>query len=74
MSEDDAGRLRETVARHAQLTGSPVADDLLADWDVALCRFTAVVPRDYKRVLEATRRAEQDGRPVEEAIMDAARG
>jgi glutamate synthase (NADPH/NADH) large chain len=62
------------VARHAQLTGSPVAERLLADWDGALCRFTAVVPRDYKRVLEATRRAEQDGRPVDEAIMEAARG
>ncbi len=74
VSVDDAGWLRETVARHAQLTGSPVADALLADWDVTLCRFTAVVPRDYKRVLEATRQAEQDGRPVDEAIMEAARG
>jgi len=74
VSADDADRLRETVARHAQLTGSPVAERLLADWDGALCRFTAVVPRDYKRVLEATRRAEQDGRPVDEAIMEAARG
>jgi len=47
---------------------------LLADWDAALGRFTAVVPRDYKRVLEATRRAEEDGRSVDDAIMDAARG
>jgi glutamate synthase (NADPH/NADH) large chain len=70
---DDAGWLRETVARHAQLTGSPVAEALLANWDVALCRFTAVVPRDYKRVLEATRRAREEGRPVDEAIMEAAR-
>jgi glutamate synthase (NADPH/NADH) large chain len=74
VSADDADELRDTVVRHVQLTGSPVAEELLADWDVALCRFTAVVPRDYKRVLEATRRAEQDGRPVDEAIMDAARG
>jgi glutamate synthase (NADPH/NADH) large chain len=74
VSADDSDRLRETVARHAQLTGSPVAEQLLADWDGALCRFTTVVPRDYKRVLEATRRAEQDGRPVDEAIMEAARG
>jgi glutamate synthase (NADPH/NADH) large chain len=74
VSADDADRLRETVARHAQLTGSPLAERLLADWDGALCRLTAVVPRDYKRVLEATRRAEQDGRPVDEAIMEAARG
>jgi glutamate synthase (NADPH/NADH) large chain len=33
-----------------------------------------VIPRDYKRVLEATRQAEEDGRSVDEAIMEAARG
>ena len=74
VSADDAGWLRATVARYAELTGSPVAAALLADWDAALGRVTAVVPRDYKRVLDATRRAEQDGRPVDEAIMEAARG
>jgi glutamate synthase (NADPH) large chain len=71
---EDTEWLRETVARHAELTGSAVAAALLADWDAALARFTAVVPRDYKRVLDATHRAEQDGRPVDEAIMEAARG
>jgi glutamate synthase (NADPH) large chain len=70
---EDADALCGYVARHAALTGSPVAEALLADWDAALPRFTAVVPRDYKRVLEATRQAEQDGRPVDEAIMEAAR-
>ena len=69
----EADGLRETVAAHAALTGSPVAAALLADWPAALDRFTAVVPRDYKRVLEATRQAERDGRPVDEAIMEAAR-
>jgi glutamate synthase (NADPH) large chain len=72
--DDDAEALRATVATHAEETGSPVALALLADWAAALPRFTAVVPRDYKRVLEATRRAEADGRPVDEAIMEAARG
>jgi glutamate synthase (NADPH/NADH) large chain len=31
------------------------------------------MPRDYKRVLEATREAELTGRDVDEAIMEAAR-
>jgi glutamate synthase (NADPH/NADH) large chain len=31
------------------------------------------MPRDYKRVLEATREAEATGRDVDEAIMEAAR-
>jgi glutamate synthase (NADPH/NADH) large chain len=74
VSGSDAGKLRSIVERHAAETGSPVAAALLADWQAALTRFSAVVPRDYKRVLEATRLAEQTGRPVDEAIMDAARG
>jgi glutamate synthase (NADPH/NADH) large chain len=74
VSADDAEDLCGIVAAHAALTGSPVAAALLADWPAALGRFTAVVPRDYKRVLEATRQAERDGRSVDEAIMEAARG
>ncbi len=74
VSADDAAALQAMVACHRDETGSPVAAALLADWPAALARFTAVVPRDYKRVLEATRRAEADGRPVDEAIMEAARG
>jgi glutamate synthase (NADPH/NADH) large chain len=74
VSPDDAEALRALVGCHRDETGSPVAAALLADWPAAVRRFTAVVPRDYKRVLEATRRAEADGRPVDEAIMEAARG
>ncbi|HEY6744996.1 MAG TPA: glutamate synthase-related protein, partial [Mycobacteriales bacterium] len=74
VSADDAELLCGIVSAHARLTGSPVAAALVADWPAALERFTAVVPRDYKRVLEATRQAERDGRPVDEAIMQAARG
>jgi glutamate synthase (NADPH/NADH) large chain len=70
----DVEPLRAVVACHGHETGSPVAAALLADWPVTVGRFTAIVPRDYKRVLEATRRAEADGRPVDEAIMEAARG
>jgi len=32
------------------------------------------MPRDYKRVLQATRAAELAGRDLDEAIMEAARG
>jgi glutamate synthase (NADPH/NADH) large chain len=70
----DVEPLRAVVSCHRDETGSPVAAALLADWPAAVRRFTAIVPRDYKRVLEATRRAERDGRPVDEAIMEAARG
>ncbi len=34
---------------------------LLADWDTALTRFTEVMPRDFRIVLEAKAKAEADG-------------
>jgi glutamate synthase (NADPH/NADH) large chain len=33
-----------------------------------------IMPRDYKRVLEASARAEAEGRDVNLAIMEASRG
>jgi glutamate synthase (NADPH) large chain len=51
-----------------------VAARLLADWDAALPRFGKVMPKDYKRVLDAARLAEREGRDVDEAVMAAAHG
>jgi glutamate synthase (NADPH) large chain len=73
VSSDDAEWLRATLESYGRETGSPVAAALLADWPASLDRFTAVVPREYKRVLEATRLAEQEGRSVDDAVMEAAR-
>ncbi|WP_152433461.1 glutamate synthase large subunit [Erythrobacter sp. THAF29] len=53
MLRHDAERLRILVERHQLHTGSAVASELLADWDAALGKFVKVMPRDYKRALEA---------------------
>ena len=70
----DAALLRELVERHRVETGSAVAAALLADWEPALARFVKVMPKDYKRVLAAASRAEQEGLDVNEAVMAAAHG
>jgi glutamate synthase (NADPH) large chain len=70
---DEVGRLRGIVERHRELTGSVVAESLLADWPAAIGRFNAIIARDYARVLEATRQAQAEGRDVNEAIMAAAK-
>ncbi|GAA2408142.1 glutamate synthase large subunit [Actinomadura vinacea] len=68
----DAAFVRGLVERHLAETGSTVAEKLLADWDGAAGRFTKIMPRDYRRVLEAKAKAEAEGRDVDEAIMAAA--
>jgi glutamate synthase (NADPH/NADH) large chain len=74
LSGEDALALRAVLEQHAALTASTVAAGLLADWPTALGRFSSIVPRDYRRVLEATSRAKASGEDVDEAVMAAARG
>ena len=71
---DDIDWLGSVLDRHRAETGSAVAERLLQGWPRAAAEFVKVMPRDYKRVLEAVRQAEQAGRPVEDAIMAASRG
>ena len=73
-SGSDLEKVHELVRRHEEETGSTVAAALLADWAPAATRFTKIMPRDYRRVLEAQACAERDGRDVLDAIMEAAHG
>jgi glutamate synthase (NADPH/NADH) large chain len=72
--DEDRRWLGAVVARHAQETGSEVAQRLLASWERALDDFVKVMPSDYRRVLEATRRAVDEGVSVDVAVMAAAHG
>jgi glutamate synthase domain-containing protein 3 len=55
--DDDLTLVQDLLARHAVLTGSPVAAALLGDWRSAARRFLVVAPRDYKRARAAAARA-----------------
>ena len=62
--------LRDVVRRHGEQTGSTVAAALLADWPASIERFTQVMPTDYRRVLQARARAQEQG--LDEAATTAA--
>jgi glutamate synthase (NADPH/NADH) large chain len=51
LTDEDAHEVRMLIKEHAQRTGSIVARNVLASWEVARQRFVKVMPRDYKRVL-----------------------
>ena len=74
LDDDDIEFLHGIVQRHGAETGSAVAEDLLGDWDSELRNFRKIMPNDYQRVLDATRRAEAEGRDVIDAVMEASRG
>ena len=67
VDEAYAVELRDLVQRHGEETGSAVAEALLADWPAALARFTLVMPRDYKRVLDTKAEALGEGLDEEQA-------
>ncbi len=62
LDEEDFLLVEALLARHAELTGSTVAGRLLAEADSARRRFVKVMPRDYKRVLQAEARARAEAR------------
>jgi len=51
-----------------------VAQRVLADWPRQVADFAKVMPRDYRRVLEAIAEAERTGADVDDMIMAASRG
>jgi glutamate synthase (NADPH/NADH) large chain len=71
---ESAQWLRDVLVRYAADTESPVAAALLADWGRWSERFSVIMPRDYRRALEARRAAEAAGTDVDRAVMEAARG
>ncbi|KAJ2157277.1 glutamate synthase [NADH] [Coemansia sp. RSA 552] len=55
----EAEWLRETIQRHASLTGSVRAQRVVQRFSEELPRFVKVFPHDYKRVLKADKKAEE---------------
>jgi len=68
---EEQRQLRALVQRHAELTGSKRARELLDAWTQVLPSFVRVMPHDYKRVLEAQKKMLETGMSQAEAEMAA---
>ncbi|MFZ5595550.1 MAG: glutamate synthase large subunit [Bacillota bacterium] len=69
--EDEIKEVKEMIRRHLDYTGSLRARWVLDNWDVLEQKFVRVVPKDYKRMMEAIERAGEAGLSGDEAIMTA---
>ena len=63
--------LKAIIVRHHEETDSAVAAELLNNWDEQHSRFTMVMPKEYKRVLQAQARALAAGLDPIAAVMGA---
>jgi glutamate synthase (NADPH/NADH) large chain len=83
LDAEDLDLVRHLVGRHVEATGSTVGAALLAAWEddpgAAGGRFSKIMPRDYKAVLEARAAAleeglDADGPEALARIMEASHG
>ncbi|HEY7318318.1 MAG TPA: glutamate synthase large subunit [Candidatus Binatia bacterium] len=71
LDERDLQEVEELLKRHAVYTHSARAWQFLALWQETAPKFVKVMPRDYRRVLEALQDAEAKGLVGDEALMFA---
>jgi len=71
LSERDLQEVEEMLKRHAVYTRSTCAWRLLALWQETAPKFVKVMPKDYRRVLEALEEAEAKGLIGDDALMAA---
>ena len=72
--EEDLIIVKTLLTKHVDYTQSTVARNILDHWSKYQSKFIKVMPKDYKRVLAAIKKAEADGTSVDEAVMEAAHG
>jgi glutamate synthase (ferredoxin) len=73
--DEDDTLVKEMLRRHVRYTGSTHAAGLLENWGVVRDQFVKVMPRDYKRVLQAEARAKSEDRePAFEELVGVAHG
>ncbi|CAD5916338.1 Ferredoxin-dependent glutamate synthase 1 [Planktothrix tepida] len=68
---EEINQVYQLIAKHAEYTKSQKALKILAHWTEMIPTFVKVIPRDYKRVLEALKEAEQSGLTGDEALTAA---
>ncbi|MHB1459443.1 MAG: GltB/FmdC/FwdC-like GXGXG domain-containing protein, partial [Armatimonadota bacterium] len=69
--EEEIAEVRGMIRHHAEYTGSTVAEDILDHWNDELPRFVKVMPKDYKRMLDAIDIAIGQGLSGDEAVLAA---
>lgn len=63
--------LKDMIQRHVDYTESRRGEKILADWEAMVPKFVKVMPRDYKRVLQAIQKAIEDGLSGDDALSAA---
>ena len=74
LDDADAESVRAALRKHLAETDSAPAQRILRRWHSEVRSFRKVMPKDYRRVLEARAAAAEGGQDPDEAVMAAAHG
>jgi len=69
--ESEIRLVADMIRRHAEYTASQVAVRVLSHWGSMLSKFVKVMPKDYKRAMEAFEQVKAAGLSGDEAVMSA---
>jgi glutamate synthase (ferredoxin) len=67
----EIAEVRQVIQKHADYTQSQKATQVLAQWEAMVPKFVKVMPRDYKRVLQAIQNAVNAGLSGDDALNAA---
>jgi hypothetical protein len=65
---EEIGKLKGSIEQHVQYTKSQKAIAVLANWDEMVPKFVKVMPRDYRRALQAIQNALASGLSGDDAL------
>lgn len=69
--DSEVEEVKARIRKHVEYTGSVKGSNILENWEEASTKFLKVMPADYERVLNALKRAEENGLKGDEAILAA---
>ncbi|PSL50569.1 glutamate synthase (NADH) large subunit [Salsuginibacillus halophilus] len=70
-TSEDYSYVKSMLENHVNYTNSSLARSILERFETAASSFVKVIPKDYKRMLEAIERVKAEGVTEQEAIMAA---
>ncbi len=70
-SPQEIQELRSLIEKHVEYTGSSNGKRVLKDFEKLITKFIQVMPRDYKRMMDAIENAKSMGLSGDDALMDA---
>ena len=70
-AQEEMNEIKGMIEKHVEYTGSPLGKRVLDNWIDYSQRFTKVIPKDYKRMLQNIDKAHKAGLSGEEALMVA---